>query len=53
MPLWRLDVEMVMIGHEAIGMNDDLPALMGFPELLQEDVAIFIIEANILSGHTS
>lgn len=53
MPLWRLYVEVIVMGHEAIGMNNDPPALMGLCELLQEDVAIFIMEEHILSGHTA
>ncbi len=42
-----------MIRHEAIGMNDDAPALMGLSELVQEDVAIFIVKENIAPGDTA
>lgn len=49
----RLDVEMVMIRHQAITMRDNPPALRRYGQLLEKDIAVFIVEKDILPRHTT
>ncbi len=50
---WRLYLEVRVMRHEARGMHDDPPAAMSLRQLLQEDIAVFIVKEHLLSRHAA
>ena len=47
--LWRLNEQMIMVAHHAIGMNEPVEATTHSFEHVQEQAAIFILQINVLS----
>ena len=45
--------QVIMIAHQTVSMEDNLPLLVRMAELRQEDLSVFIGQKNIVSGDPS